>query len=184
LDPKRTSPYKFYQFWLNTEDADVGKRLRFFSLLPEPEVLALEEAARARPERREAQQALADDVTRRVHGEDALEGAKRASRALFGGAVGDLQADEIEEIFAEVPSTRIAADRLSGGLDVVTLMAEVGLAASKGEARRGVEQGGVYLNTERVSDPARAVGPGDALHGRFLILRKGKKSYHLVRLDR
>jgi tyrosyl-tRNA synthetase len=184
LDPKKTSPYKFYQFWLHTEDAEVGKRLRFFSLLSEPEIVALENAARARPEAREAQQALADDVTRRVHGEDALEGARRASRALFGGSVADLRADEIEEIFANVPSTRMPADRLSGGLDLVTLVAEVGLAASKGEARRGVEQGGVYLNTERVSDPVRAVGPEDALHGRFLILRKGKKSYHLVRLDR
>jgi tyrosyl-tRNA synthetase len=184
LDPTKTSPYRFYQYWLNTDDADVGKHLRLFSLLSEPEIRVLEEAAAARPEGREAQQALADEVTRRVHGAEALEGAKRASRALFGGAVADLRAEEIEEIFADVPSTRIPADRLSGGLDLVTLVAEVGLAASKGEARRGVEQGGVYLNTERVSDPERSVGADDALHGRFLILRKGKKSYHLVRLER
>jgi tyrosyl-tRNA synthetase len=184
LDPKKTSPYRFYQYWLNTEDADVAKYLRLFSLLSEEEIVALEESATSRPEAREAQQALADDVTRRVHGGHALEGAKRASRALFSGAVADLGADEIEEIFASVPSTRIPADRLAGGLDLVTLVAEVGLAASKGEARRGVEQGGVYLNTERVSDAARSVGPDDALHGRYLILRKGKKSYHLVRLER
>jgi tyrosyl-tRNA synthetase len=184
LDPKRTSPYRFYQYWLNTDDADVGKHLRLFSLLSGPEIAGLEEAAAARPEQREAQHALADDVTRRVHGAEALQGAKRASRALFGGAVADLRADEIEEVFANAPSTRIPADRLAGGLDLVTLVAEVGLAASKGEARRGVEQGGVYLNTERVSDPARSVGPDDALHGRYLILRKGKKSYHLVRLER
>ena len=169
---------------MNTDDADVSRNLRFFSLLSQEEILALEESAKARPEAREAQQALADDLTRRVHGAAALEDATRASRALFGGSVADLRADQIEEIFANVPSTGIPAQRLSDGLDVVTLMAEVGLASSKGEARRGVEQGGVYLNTERVSDAARSVGPEDALHGRYLILRKGKKSYHLVRLER
>ena len=184
LDPKKTSPYRFYQYWLNTDDADVSRNLRFFSLLSQEEILALEESAKARPEVREAQQALADDLTRRVHGAAALEDATRASRALFGGSVADLRADQIEEIFANVPSTGIPAQRLSDGLDVVTLMAEVGLASSKGEARRGVEQGGVYLNTERVSDAARSVQPEDALHGRYLILRKGKKSYHLVRLER
>lgn len=184
LDPERTSPYRFYQYWLNTDDADAGPFLRLFTLLDREEIEALEVAARDRPQERKAQQALADDVTRRVHGETALQRAKRASRALFAGEVRGLEAGEIEEIFADVPSSSLAGDRLAGdGLDVTSLLADLGVTSSRGEARRGVEQGGVYLNGDRVTDPSFPVTMSDALHGRFLVLRRGKKSYHLVRIE-
>ena len=184
LDPERTSSYRFYQYWLNTDDADVARQLRLFTLLDWNDIEALDEAVESRPHAREAQEALADDVTRRVHGDAALERAKRASRVLFGGEVSDLAADEIREIFADVPSGSLAAERLEGeGVDLTALIAEVGLTTSRGEARRGVEQGGVYLNGERVTDVGLRVRAEHALHGGFLVLRRGKKNYHLVRVE-
>lgn len=184
LDPERTSPYRFYQYWLNTDDGDVGRYLRFFTLFSRDEVRALDQAVESAPHRREAQQALAEDVTRRVHGEKGLARAGKASEVLFGGEVRGLEPAEVEEIFADVPSSRMDAGRLQGEEnDVVTLLAELGITSSKGEARRGIEQGGIYLNSERVTDPRRPVTLDDALHGRFLVLRRGKKRYHLVRLE-
>jgi tyrosyl-tRNA synthetase len=184
LDPARTSPFRFYQFWLRTEDADVGKYLRFFTLLSRAEVEALEASMEANPGRREAQRALADDVTRRVHGESGLARAQAASEVLFGGSIEGLGADEIADIFADVPSSAVSGAALEGdGLGIVELLVDAGVAASKGEARRGVEQGGIYLNNERVGDAGRVVTREDALEGRFLVLRKGKRSYHLVRVE-
>lgn len=184
LDPERTSPYRFYQYWLNTDDADVGRYLRFFTLFSRDEIRALDQAVETAPHRREAQQALAEDVTRRVHGEEGLARAGKASEVLFGGEVRGLEPAEVEEIFADVPSSRMDAGRLQREEnDLVTLLAELGITSSKGEARRGIEQGGIYLNSERVTDPRRPVTLDDALHGRFLVLRRGKKRYHLVRLE-
>ena len=185
LDPERTSPYRFYQYWLNTEDADVGGHLRLFTLLSEEEIEALDESVENRPHERKAQEALADDVTRRVHGETELQRAKRASRALFEGEVRGLSAEEIQEIFADVPSGSVPAKWLEGeGADLTSLIAEVGLTSSRGEARRGVEQGGVYLNGERVRNVGFRVTGEHALHGRFIVLRRGKKNYRLVRVER
>ncbi len=184
LDPARTSPFRFYQFWLRTEDADVGKYLRFFTLLSRPEVEALEAATEANPGRREAQRALAEDVTRRVHGETGLARAQAASEVLFGGSIEGLGADEIADIFADVPSSAVRAEALGGeGLGIVELLADAGVTTSKGEARRGVEQGGIYLNNERVADAGRSVTREDAIEGRYLVVRKGKRSYHLVRVE-
>ena len=184
LDPARTSPYRFYQYWLNADDEDAGRFLRYFTLLSLEEIEALEEALRERPGQREAQQRLAEEVTRLVHGDEGVVRAGRASRALFGGEVRGLEAAEIEDIFADVPSTSLPADELGGdGLGLVALLADAGVTASRGEARRNVEQGGVYLNGERVTDPRRAVTREDALHGRFLVIRRGKKRHHLVRVE-
>jgi len=183
LDPARTSAYRFYQYWLNTEDADVGRNLRFFTLLGREEIEALEATARARPEAREAQERLAGEVTRTVHGEDALARVRKASQVLFGGEVVGLSPEEVEEIFADVPSSVLSRARLDGeGVDLVVLLAEVGVASSKGDGRRAVEQGGIYLNGERITDVHHAVTSADPLHGRFLLIRRGKKSYHLLRL--
>ena len=185
LDPARTSPYRFFQYWLNTDDADVGRYLRLFTLLEPSEVESLDRAVENRPHERAGQQALADDVTGRVHGQSELDRAKWASRALFGGELAGLRAGEIQEIFAHVPSSSLPAERLGGdGVDLVGLVAEVGLTTSRGEARRAVEQGGVYLNGRRMSDTASHVTAGDTLEGTFLILRRGKKHFHLVRVDR
>jgi tyrosyl-tRNA synthetase len=183
LDPERTSPYRFYQFWLRTEDADVGKYLRFFTLLGREEIEALEAEGAANPGGRAPQRALAEDVTRRVHGTEGLDRAQAASGALFGGELRGLGADEIADIFADVPSSELPAARLEGGeMGIVPLLAEAAVTGSLGEGRRMVEQGGIYLNNERVTDPMRPVTRQDALGGQYLVIRKGKRSYALVRI--
>ncbi len=184
LDPARTSPYRFYQFWLRTDDADVGRYLRFFTLLDREAIEALEAEGAENPGARIPHRALAEDVTRRVHGEAGLARALAASEALFGGALAGLDPDEIADLFSEVPSSTVDVAALEGeGLGVVEFAADSGLFRSRGEARRSVEQGGLYLNNERVTDPLRPVTRSDALGGRFLVLRKGKRSYHLVRVE-
>ena len=184
LDPQRTSPYAFYQYWLNTDDRDAGRNLRLFTLLGEREIEELEEAAASRPHLREVQRVLAEEVTRRVHGDTELARARKAARALFGGEVRGLGAGEIEEIFADVPSSSLPAERLGGtGVELTVLVADSALTPSRGAARRAIEQGGVYLNGERVAEAGFRVRSEHALHGRFVVLRRGKKSYHLVRIQ-
>ncbi len=181
LDPALTSPYRFYQFWVNVDDADIGRYLRFFSLLPRAEIEALEEAVRTEPQARAAQKALAEEVTRRLHGETGLAKAVQATGVLFGGEIEGLAADEVADIFADVPSSSIARHALAGeGMSMVDLLAETGVASSKGDARRSIEGGGIYLNNLRVTDAAQSVRADALIEGRFLVLRKGKKSYHLV----
>ncbi len=184
LSPERTSPYRFYQFWMNTEDADAGRYLRFFTLLPREEIEALEARVAEAPQHREAQRRLAEEVTRTVHGEAGLDRARTASEVLFGGELEGLAAEEIADIFADVPSSALPADTLSGeGVALVELLADIGLATSRGDARRSVEQGGVYLNNRREDDAQRRLTTADTLEGRFLLIRKGKKRYHLVRVE-
>lgn len=181
LDPKLTSPYRFYQFWINAEDSDVTKYLKFFSLRPRAEIEALEEAVRAEPHARAGQRALAEEVTRRVHGETGLSGAERATKVLFGGEIEGLTADEVADVFADVPSAAVSADALGGdGMLLVDLLVEAGAANSKGDARRSIEGGGIYVNNQRATEADRIIRMDDAIEGRFLVLRKGKKSYHLV----
>ena len=181
LDPAMTSPYRFYQFWINADDADVVKYLRFFSLRSHGEIEALEEAARTEPHARAAQRALAEEVTRRVHGETGLAGAERATKVLFGGEIEGLGADEVADIFADVPSASVSRDALSGdGVPLVDLLVEAGVAASRGEARRAIEGGGIYVNNHREAEVDRRVRLEDAIDGRFLVLRKGRKNFHLM----
>lgn len=184
LDPERTSPYRFYQFWLNTEDADVGRYLRFFTLLDHEEIEALERSLAENPGAREAHKALAALVTERVHGASGLARAEQATAALFGGALDGLSAVEVEDIFADVPSSACPRSVLEGeGLGMVEFLADHGVLKSRGEARRAIEQGGVYLNGVRVDEVTQAVTAAQALHGRFLVVRRGKRNYHLVRLE-
>ncbi|MBT8405359.1 MAG: tyrosine--tRNA ligase, partial [Gemmatimonadetes bacterium] len=180
LDPERTSPYRFYQFWINVPDDDVGRYLRFFTLLDRDEIEALDAATAAEPHRRAAQKALAEDVTRRVHGAEGLERAVQATRALFGGDLEGLSGDEIGDIFSDVPSSSIGSDELDAGMGLLALLADTGLCSSRGDARRQVDGGGIYLNSVRIEDSGREIRRGDFIDGRFLVLRKGKKSYHLV----
>jgi tyrosyl-tRNA synthetase len=183
LDAKLTSPYRFYQFWYNTDDRDAATYLKFFTWLERAEIQELEQSVRAAPEKRAAQIRLAREVTRQVHGAAALERAERASRALFSEEIDALTPDELLDVFQEAPSTRVEKAKLSGkGMGIVDLAVVGGLAASKGEARRLIEGGGVYLNNRRVSDAAKSVTAADALHGRFLVLRRGQKEFHLVEL--
>jgi tyrosyl-tRNA synthetase len=183
LDPKRTSPFRFYQFWLNTEDADVINYLKYFTWLTKSEINELDDVLKERPEKREAQRKLAQEMTQMVHGETALANAEQASRVLFGGDLEGLDAADIEDIFADVPSSQVTGSDLAGdGLPVVDLLAGSDLATSKGDARRSIKGGGVYLNNRRVADPSQMVSVMDAIEGQFLVLRKGRKRYHLVRV--
>ena len=182
LDPKRTSPYKFYQFWLNTDDNDVIHYLKFFTFFDEETINGLEAETKEHPEARAAQKALAVEMTKMMHGETALENAKQASQALFGGDIIGLSADDIHDIFSEVPSFDMPADHFGGeGLNVVDVLTGTGFLKSKGEARRGIQEGGIYVNNRRVTDPSLNVTISDFIEGKFLVLRRGKKNYFLVK---
>ncbi len=183
LDAKRTSPYRFYQFWLNQDDADVIPYLRYFTWLGRPEIDDLERQVIERPEARQAQRTLAQEMTRVLHGETALARAEKASEVLFGGDLAGLEAEDIQEIFADVPSSTLPRLELTGdGLPAVDLLASTGVTRSKGEARRLIEGGGVYVNNLRVDDADARLTTADSIDGRFVVLRRGRKSYHLVRL--
>ena len=179
LDPERTSPYRFYQFWLNAEDGDVVPYLKRFTLLDRGTIDELAHAVAERPHRREAQRRLAAEMTGTVHGADGLDRAVRASKVLFGGSLEGLGADDIEEIFADVPSTVVARSALEDGVELAVVMADAGMTASRSEARRLIRGGGVYLNGERVADMGVAVGQSDPIEDRFVVVRIGKKR-HLV----
>jgi tyrosyl-tRNA synthetase len=183
LDPERTSPYRFYQFWLNQDDKDVITYLKLFTWLDRPEVEALEHALLERPEKREAQRALAREVTRIVHGETALAKAEQASHVLFGGEIAGLSAAEIRDILADAPSSQVPKRAFEAeGMPLVDLLEMTGLARSKGDARRLIEGGGIYVNNVRDDDVSRMVALTESIEGRFLVLRKGKKSYLLVQV--
>jgi tyrosyl-tRNA synthetase len=185
LSPKRTSPYRFYQFWLNTDDRDVITYLKFFTFLTQPEVEEYEQALKDRPEERQAQRRLAQEVTGTVHGPTALEQAEQAARVLFGGEISGLSAEAIQDIFADVPSSELPGEQLSGlDYSIVDLLASTTLVKSKGEARRAIAEGGIYVNNRRVSDPGETVSGQEAIEGQFIVLRKGRKNYHLVRVVR
>ena len=183
LDPERTSPYRFYQFWLNTDDENVVDYLKYYTFLTRGEIDELAHAVEVRPEQREAQRRLAEEMTRMIHGPTELEKAELASDVLFGGELTGLDAGEIADIFSDVPSSEVAKTALEdGGLSVIDLVANSGLAPSRGQAKRDIKGGGIYLNNRRVTDLGRQATLADAIEGQFLVLRKGKKKYHLVRV--
>jgi tyrosyl-tRNA synthetase len=184
LAPERTSPYRFYQFWLNCDDADAVSYLKLFTWLTRDEIAELAQALTEHPEQRAAQQRLAREVTTMVHGAAALARAEQASRALFGGALDALAAAEIAEIFADVPSWRMPRSRLAGdGYPVLDLLVDAGATASKGEARRLLEGGGIYLNNVQQGDMRRMVTLGDLLAGAYLVLRRGRRQYTIVEVQ-
>src|SRR5690606_949741 len=185
LDAKRTSPFRFYQYWLNTPDEDVLKYLRFFTLLGRDEIAELERATEAEPHLRRAQRRLAEEVTRTVHGEDALQRAIAATEVLFGDRdLEGLSVAELLDIFAEVPSSAVSRQALEGdGVLLVDLAADAGLERSKGQARKLIQSGGLNVNNRRVDDPQAALTLTDAIDGEVIVLRKGKKKYHLVRVE-
>jgi tyrosyl-tRNA synthetase len=183
LSAERTSPYRFYQFWLNTDDRDVVNYLKFFTFQPRERIEELADVTAERPEQREAQRVLAHEMTDLVHGPSALARAEQASQALFGGDITGLPGEDIQDVFAEVPASELPkTDLESPGLNIVDLLASTGFVKSKGEARRAIAEGGIYLNNRRVSEPAQQVGTEHLLDGRFLVLRRGKKNYHLVKV--
>lgn len=179
LDAERTSPYQFYQFWINTDDREAGKYLRMFTLLPRADVGELESELANHPEKRNAQRALAADVTRRVHGADAARIAEEVSAVLFGKRdVAELSLPVIEALSREIPCSQIG---IRDAVSVADLVVTSGLAPSKGAARRLLEQGGVYINGARAAAdlPVSSVNP---LPGKHLLLRKGARQYALLKL--
>ena len=182
LDPQMTSPYAFHQFFLNAEDEKVVEYLKVFSPRSRGEIEDLERQTAEHPERREAQKALADDVTDLVHSRAEREAAVAAAAALFGRAsLTDLDPGTLAGVVAEVGGVR-----LEGPVDrttVVEALARSGVVASRGAARRAISEGGAYLNNERVTDPDAVLRPDDLLHGRFVILRRGRKTVGAVTFD-
>ena len=183
LDPALTSPFRFYQFWLNTDDSDVVKHLKFFTFLGQDEITSLEAALSAAPEKREAQRVLAREVTRTIHGQDAVDRAELASGLLFGERIAELDVDDIIAVFDDVPSTELGAASFGGdGVAIADLLVATKLAASKGEAMRLVKGGGVYVNNQRVGNERARFTAGQAIAGRVFVGRKGGRQYHLVRV--
>jgi tyrosyl-tRNA synthetase len=181
LDPKRTSRYRFYQFFVNAEDAEVGTLLRALTFLPREEIQAIEAAHQDRPEARAAQKALARELTLLVHGADGLSAAERASGILFGGSLQGIREEDFHEVVGEVPTQDLEKARFAAaGAGLSDLLVQAGLCSSKSQARKDIEGGGIYLNNERVVETTRNVTAADLLFGKYLLLRKGKRTYAVL----
>ncbi|WP_221030129.1 tyrosine--tRNA ligase [Actomonas aquatica] len=184
LDPKRTTPYRFYQFFMQAEDADVIKLLKVLTFLPKEEIDALETELAANPGARASQKALAQAVTTLVHGEDVCADAMRASTIMFGGGLDGISESVFEDVVGEVPTTDIAADAFAGeGTNVIDIVVAAKLCPSKGQARKDITAGGIYVNNERCADIARQLTTSDLLFGKYLLLRKGKRNYAVLRVS-
>ncbi len=181
LDPKRTSVYRFYQFWINTDDRDVIRYLKFFTFLSREEIAALEAKHTANPGAREAHKALAKAATDLIHGPSATTEAIRASDILFGGELAGVSEATFNDIVGEVPTKEIEKAKLEGaGIPLVELLVHAGLCPSKGQARKDIEGGGVNINNVRETSAARAVTTNDLQFGKHVLLRKGKKNYVVI----
>lgn len=182
LDAAKTSPFRFYQYFIQTADADVTTLLKYFTFLSHEELRALEESVQREPEKRAAQAALATEITKLVHGDTELKRAQGASQALFGPSIRDLDERTLLDVLSEAPSTRKNKGAL-GAITLIDALAETGLSASKGAARKDLAAGGIYLNNERVTDVARALQSTDLIAERYVVLRKGKRTYHMISFE-
>lgn len=182
LDPKRTSPYAFYQYWINVSDSDVLMCLRFLTELSEEEIQQVQASLQNEPHLRVAQKTLAQWLTKFVHGDAGLRTALRATEILFGAAIESLDDSQLLDIFADVPSGQVARSHLEAGLSVLDAFVLAGLAKSKGEARRAIEQGAANVNNRRVESVERILTLQDLASETVLVLRSGKKNYALLRL--
>ena len=181
LDSALTSPFAFYQYWVRTDDRDAGKFLRMFTFLDLDEIEAIEAAHASNLAGRGAQRRLAQEVTRIVHGEAALLRAELATEILFGREIQGLSDAELADIFGDVPSTQLERNRLEAGIDLISLLVEMGASASKGEARRALTAGSIYLNNVKVTDAALMVTAAQLASESTLVVRTGKKNYFLAR---
>ncbi|EVP71520.1 tyrosine--tRNA ligase [Staphylococcus aureus] len=176
LDAEKTSPYEFYQFWINQSDEDVIKFLKYFTFLGKEEIDRLEQSKNEAPHLREAQKTLAEEVTKFIHGEDALNDAIRISQALFSGDLKSLSAKELKHGFKDVPQVTLSNDTTN----IVEVLIETGISPSKRQAREDVNNGAIYINGERQQDVNYALAPEDKIDGEFTIIRRGKKKYFMV----
>jgi tyrosyl-tRNA synthetase len=182
LAADRTSPYQFYQYWFNVDDADAANCLRLLTELSQAEIEALDASRLADAAKRESQRRLAEELTKLVHGDVGLAAAKQATEIFFGAEISSLTDRELGQIFADVPSKELPVSSLQGaGLPVIDALVEAGLAASKGEARRTVTQGGAYVNNRRVEGVETALTPASLASETVVVLRSGKKKYALLR---
>lgn len=181
LARERTSPYAFYQYWINVADADAGMCLRFLTELSREEIESLDVSRQAEPHLRTSQKRLAESLTQLVHGDEGLAAARRATDVFFGAEISELSDAQLVEIFADVPSQQVSSDRLAGGLGLIDAFCETGLAKSRGEARRTIEQSGAYVNNRCVTDMARVLTTHDLASETVIVLRKGRKNYALLR---
>jgi tyrosyl-tRNA synthetase len=182
LDPRRTSPYRFYQYWINLDDDDAGRCLARLAELPAEEMRALDAARVANPAARDTQKRLAEELTRLVHGAGGLAAARQATEIFFGAEIASLDDAALAEIFADVPSRDFPRSALEApGLPLVEALEATGLAATRSAARRTIEQGGAYVNNRRIADAAHRLTTADLAGAATLVLRSGKKSYALAR---
>lgn len=186
LDPAKTSPFKFYQYWLNTSDVDAEKYIKIFTLLSKEQIEKLTATHREAPHLRSLQKTLAEEVTRMVHGEEALRKAEQASQILFGRNTADLlkTIDEqtLLEVFEGVPQAEIASDKLAPDTPVITILTEYsGFLSSNNEARRALKENSISVNQEKVSE-AHTLSTSDLIAGKYLLLQRGKKNYFLLRV--
>lgn len=182
LSAARTSPYQFYQYWINVEDADTGKCLRFLTELPREEIEHLDRSTAENPGQRESQRRLAEELTRLIHGDAGLTAARRATEIFFGAEIDRLSDSQLTEIFADVPSRELPRSRLDAdGLSAIEAFVECGLSKNRSEARRTIEQGGGYINNRRLDSIDRKLTAADLASETVLVLRSGKKKYALLR---
>lgn len=179
LDAEKTSPYKFYQFWLNTDDRDVIKFLKYFTFLSIEEINKLADEVEKEPEKRRAQRLLATEVTKLVHGQDALDRAEKISGALFGAGLKKLSAVEIEDGFSDVPSATIE----NPDIGLIDLLIQGGVVSSKRQAREAIVSGAIYINDIRHTDVETTVSQLERLDGKYLVVRRGKKNYYLIKFN-
>lgn len=179
LDAKKTSPYEFYQFWINTADADVIKYMKIFTFVAREEIEALEVSVQEEPHLRAAQKALAEEMTRLIHGQEALDQAIRISQALFSGDLKALSVDEMRDAFKDVPSFEMAKE----DKNIVDFIVEAGISSSKRQAREDVTNGAISFNGEKMTDTTYTVTSADRLEDAFIIVRRGKKNYKMVKFS-
>lgn len=179
LDPEKTSPYEFYQFWYNQDDRDVIKYLKYFTFLSQDEIAALEKAVEIEPEKRLAQRRLAEEVTAFVHGQQAVEDAEMISKALFSGDIKSLNIEQVESAFANVPTVTIPNEKIN----LVQLLVDTKIEPSKRQAREDVKNGAIYINGDRNQDLEAEIDPSQSFEGRFIVIRRGKKKYFLLRVE-
>jgi tyrosyl-tRNA synthetase len=181
LSAHKTSPYQLYQFFISSPDDSVIQWLKFLTFLPMSEVDSLAEKLKTEPEKKAAQLALAREVTRTVHGSEALERAEAATKALFGTEIKDLDVQTLNEVFGDTPTTEITKTELNATIPLIDLLVKTGLFQSKGAARKEIPAGGVYINNERITDAAFTVTTDHLIAQAAIVIRKGKKTYHVVK---
>lgn len=177
LDPEKTTPYEWYQFWINAADNDVVNYLKYFTFLPKEEIESLAEEVKSYPEKRTAQKRLAAELTKLVHGKKALEQAEHISEALFSGELSRLTAEEIKQGFKDVPTYKAASNH---PIELIELIAAAGIAPSKRQAREDIQNGAIYINGVRQTDLHHVISDDERIEGQFTIIRRGKKKYTLI----